>query len=149
MSALPDTWIESSPVALGLEPANAGEAIAIVAGQWRGNPELAAAVNSLIAAIAHREHIASTALPGGIAIPHARSPEVRGVIGAIGRLASPVDFAGTPVWLVITLVSDPGSPRHHLEALGWLARRASNPAVLEKIRFAPTAEALRQALLGV
>lgn len=113
-----------------------------------GIPELADVTNELVAAIQHREKVASTALPCGIAIPHARSAHVHGVIGAVGRLSQPVAFGDTSVWLVVALVTDPANPRAHLEALGSLARRASDADVLEKMRVATTADALREALFG-
>jgi len=92
-----------------------------------------------------REHLGSTSLGNGIAIPHPREPIVLRVdqpAVAIFLPDAPVDFGdGVPVHTLCLLVSP--STRAHLHALASLATALRDPEVAAKLASrAPDAEIL-------
>ncbi len=89
------------------------------------NPELREGV---LSALYHREDLQSTALGQGlgIAIPHAKHPGVRGLIGVLGRSREGVDFDspdGEPVHLFFMLLSNRENADRHLEALAYISKK--------------------------
>ncbi|HUW56312.1 MAG TPA: PTS sugar transporter subunit IIA [Planctomycetota bacterium] len=75
---------------------------------------------SVTKAILDREALGSTGIGGGIAVPHAKHPSVKNIVGNLGRSRKGVNFAaidGEPVYLVFLLVSPPDQPGPHLKAL--------------------------------
>lgn len=92
------------------------------------NPELREGV---LAALFHREELQSTAIGQGLglAIPHAKHPGVRGLVGVFGRSREGVDFAspdGQPVQLFFLLLSNRECADRHLEALAYISRKFRN-----------------------
>jgi PTS system nitrogen regulatory IIA component len=97
-----------------------------------------------------REHLGSTSLGNGIAIPHPREPIVLRVerpAVAVFLPDRPVDFgdaAGAPVHVLCLLVSP--STRLHLHLLAALAAALRDPELARKLRErAPDAEILAEA----
>ena len=116
-----------------------------MAGQWRGIPELADVTNELVAAIQHREKVASTALPCGIAIPHGKLARLDRIFGLFARLPKPIDFEALddqPVDLVFLLLAPEGAGADHLKALARVSRLLRNAQVCEKLRGAEDRAAL-------
>ena len=71
-------------------------------------------------ALIRREELGSTGIGRGGAVPHAKVPSVKGIVGAFARSTKGVEFAsldGQPVFLIFLLVSSPDSVEPHLEAL--------------------------------
>lgn len=108
-----------------------------------GLPDLA--VNGpragLVGDILRREAEGSTAIGGGLLIPHARSLGARRLGIVVATLARPLDVAaadGRPVDVVILLVGPPGDPVPMLRLLARLARLVRQPAFLEALRTATT-----------
>jgi mannitol/fructose-specific phosphotransferase system IIA component (Ntr-type) len=67
-----------------------------------------------------REEASSTALPGGFAIPHARLPELRTTIVAVGRSRGGIDFDapdGKPAHLVFLILTPEDDHQTQLEVL--------------------------------
>jgi len=101
------------------------------------------------ARLLEREAAASTALGGGIALPHARtmaSPEPR---LAVALLDPAVEFNapdGIPVDLVFLLVGPPEAPGEHVKLLARIARLAQRAGVLADLRSAPDEDGLRAIL---
>jgi mannitol/fructose-specific phosphotransferase system IIA component (Ntr-type) len=54
-----------------------------------------------------------------------------------------VEFAGTPVWLVIAMASPAGQPAKHLELLNWLSRALATQEVVAALRIAGSPEEIR------
>ena len=72
------------------------------------------------AALLRREELGSTGIGKGVAVPHAKHPAVKGVVGVIGRSEEGIDFDaldGHPVHLVFLLVSSPEAVEPHLATL--------------------------------
>ena len=120
---------------------------------FRRLAELAASVHGLEAepvyrALLRRETLGSTGVGRGVAIPHARLPELDHVNGLFVRLAEPVAFGATdrrPVDLVFTLLG-PDAAATHLKALARIARTLRNEAVRRKLRSTFEPEALHAIL---
>ncbi len=99
--------------------------------------------------LVEREAVASTALGGGIALPHARTvscPEPR---LAVARLSPPVDFGASdtvPVDLVFLLLGPPEAPGEHVRLLARIAKLAQRKAVLAELRGAPDGRSFRAVL---
>ena len=98
--------------------------------------------------VMHREKEGSTAIGGGLVIPHARFAGVARVRVAVATLARPLDIPAEddrPVDIVILLVGPPNDPRQMLRVLARLARLVRQDSFLEGLRKADTAELLRAA----
>ncbi len=95
--------------------------------------------------LAAREKIGSTGFGGGVAIPHARLPDIAGVTGVFMRLAQPIEFDAVddlPVDLVFMLVSPSEAGAEHLKALARVSRRLRDRTFLAKLRGAGSPDAL-------
>lgn len=82
-------------------------------------------------ALFHREELGVTAVGQGLslAIPHAKHPGVRGLVGVFGRSVEGIDFAspdGRPVHLFVLLLSNRECADRHLEALAYISRKFRN-----------------------
>lgn len=104
----------------------------------------------LLAVLLAREETATTAIGGGIAIPHVRMPivlDVSEAIVALCFLAEPVDFGavdGKPVRVLFTMVTPTVHGHLHLlAALAYLLRDAAFRAAVKAA--APAAELLARA----
>ena len=76
-----------------------------------------------------REEQAPTGLPGGLAIPHAKSPAVTTPSLAIARLARPVEFdEGEDADLVFLIAAPDTAAQEHLALLSTLARAVASGA---------------------
>lgn len=85
----------------------------------------------VLSALFHREELASTALGQGlgIAIPHAKHPGVRNLVGVFGRSKEGIDFGspdGQPVHLFMLLLSNRESGDKHLAALAYISKKMRN-----------------------
>ena len=88
-----------------------------------------------IIALLKREAISTTALGGGVAIPHAKVPFAADFIGAMGYSRAGIDFRASdskPVTVVFLVLSPPDDPYGHLSLLGTLAQ------LIRRKTFAPT-----------
>jgi PTS system fructose-specific IIC component len=98
--------------------------------------------DSVVAEVMRREAEGSTAIGGGLVIPHARHAAVPEVRMAVATLAEPLDIPsedGCPVDVVILLVGPDGDPRQMLRVLARLAR------IVKSDRFSEFLDALRTA----
>ena len=106
----------------------------------------------LVTEVMRRETEGSTAIGGGLVIPHARFSGVREVRLAVATLADPVDIPsedGRPVDVVILLVGPEGDPRQMLRVLARLARLVRQESFLQSLRDASTPDTLRAAFAKV
>src|SRR5699024_8837813 len=84
----------------------------------------ASSADDLAAAAIAREEKTPTGVPGGIAIPHARSEAVTEPSLVMARLTPPVDFGAKdgPADLVFMIAAPEGAGKEHLALLSKLAR---------------------------
>lgn len=97
-----------------------------------------------------REQLGTTAIGGGIAIPHARIPKLGRIYGGFARLETPLDFGaadGQPVDLVFMMLSPENAAGDHLQALKAISQVLRDEAVVAKLRQLKTAKALYNLLL--
>ncbi len=99
----------------------------------------------LHASLLEREHLCSTAIGHGIAIPHGRAAALKAPRGALFRLRAAVDFAAPdmqPVDLVFAMAIPEDAADAWLDLLSELAAHFSDPGFRATLRSAPDAEAL-------
>lgn len=93
-----------------------------------------------IDAIFEREGVASTAIGGGIAMPHARLVSVEDFVISLGICPMGVWFDsqdGRPVQLIIMIASPEAQRSRHLMMLACIAGRLRDQNVLQSIIRAP------------
>src|SRR5690349_17499233 len=106
---------------------------------------------AIAAALLAREGLGTTGFGGGLAIPHARLPELPAPAGFLARLSRPLDYAaidGRPVDLVFLLLSPAGNDQAHLANLAAISRRLRDAQAVAALRAAATASAIQQAFQG-
>ena len=104
--------------------------------------EVAAAVYGLpmeetVEALMERESLGQTGVGQGIALPHARLPNLTKVVGVFMRSEKPLEFDALdrqPVDLVFALFAPANSGVEHLKALALVSRTLRNPLVCSKLR---------------
>ncbi|MDD5454689.1 MAG: PTS sugar transporter subunit IIA [Candidatus Ratteibacteria bacterium] len=107
--------------------------------------------DSFINAIRTRENIESTAIGGGIAIPHARSDTVEKLVVALGRSSEGVDFAsldGKPVHLIFMIGCSSSETKTYLQVLARIARLCKNKKMRESLMSAKNVDAILCFLKG-
>ena len=86
-----------------------------------------------------RERLGSTGLGHGIALPHARMPEVKKAVGAFVQLVDGVDFDAVddqPVDLAFALLVPQEATEEHLQLLAKLAAMFNNTQFCDMLREA-------------
>ena len=130
-----------------LECPSVADAVVRLVDQLLVGGEVSSAAD-LVGEVMRRETEGSTAIGGGLVIPHARFSGVKEVRLAVATLAAPLDIPsedGLPVDVVILLVGPEGDPRQMLRVLARLARLVRQESFLQDLRDASTAEFLRAA----
>jgi fructose PTS system EIIBC or EIIC component len=96
--------------------------------------------DGLTAAAMAREEQSATGLPGGIAIPHCRSPYVDTASIGFARLKPAVDFGAFdgPADLAFLIAAPEGGGTEHLKLLSSLARALVRKDFVESLRNAST-----------
>lgn len=98
-------------------------------------------------AIYERESSGSTAIGNGIAIPHARTDQVKDMLLVAGRLVEGVKFEDsetTPVRLVFLVGTPKRMVTDYLRLVGTLARCLNNKELRERLLMVKTPEELVQ-----
>ena len=119
---------------------------ATVAGAGR-----ASSPDGLAADAKKRESTAPTGIPGGIAIPHCRSPHVLAPSLGFARLAQPVDFGaadGQAADLIFMIAAPDGADDFHLQLLAKLARGLMQSDFTDALRQAADAEEIARIVTG-
>jgi nitrogen PTS system EIIA component len=97
-------------------------------------------LDALIAVLAERERLGSTAIGDGIAIPHGKIRGVRQILGTFGRHLKGVDFESLddkPTHLLFLLVAPEDSASLHLKALARVSRLFKDGAFRDRLMGAP------------
>jgi PTS system fructose-specific IIC component len=98
--------------------------------------------NGLVEAALARESQSATGLPGGIAIPHCRSPHVDEPTIGFARLAPAVPFGAPdgPADLAFLIAAPESGGAEHMKLLSSLARALVRKDFVEQLRAAGTAD---------
>jgi len=103
----------------------------------------------ILSELLKREELGSTGMGGGVAIPHARFPQVEKPFGMLARLKRPIDFDavdGNPVDLVFLLLVPETPGGVPLGALACITRKLRDPAVAAALRAARDGSAIYRVL---
>lgn len=93
--------------------------------------------SNIIDALIEREGLGPTGVGQGIALPHARSPELDAVKGIFLRLEKPLNFEAVdrqPVDLVFALLAPQDAGVDHLKALALVSRTLRDKSICSKLR---------------
>jgi nitrogen PTS system EIIA component len=96
-----------------------------------------------------REDLGSTGIGRGVAIPHARLPDLPRSFGIFAKLKQPIDFDaidGQPVDIVFALLLPAAAETEALGALALVARALRSPENLVRLRNARSASELYAAI---
>lgn len=94
-----------------------------------------------------REHLGSTGIGHGVAIPHGRMPDLNQPIVALARHVEGIEFDaidGKPVHIVILLLVPDNEDRTHLELLAKLARVLQQNHIRDAIMHADKPELISE-----
>ena len=94
-----------------------------------------------------REHLGSTGIGHGVAIPHGRMPDLNQPIVALVRHTEGIEFDaidGKPVHIVILLLVPDNEDRTHLELLAKLARVLQQSHIRDAIMHAESPELISE-----
>ncbi|UCV09061.1 PTS sugar transporter subunit IIA [Dechloromonas denitrificans] len=97
--------------------------------------------------LSRREKIGSTALGGGVALPHARVKDLQHIQVAYIRLKSPIPYDapdGKPVADILTLLVPKEATEEHLRILSEATQMFSNPQFRQRLHTCSDAEQTRQ-----
>ena len=92
--------------------------------------------NTAMHALMERERLGSTGIGGNVAIPHAKSPEIGGIVATFGRSKNGVNFDSLdqkPVYFIFLLISLENSAGIHLKTLARISRLLKNPAFRQEL----------------
>ncbi len=101
------------------------------------------AQNTLLEALQEREGLGSTGVGHGVAIPHARSQEIKGFAIALGRTREALDFDavdGQPTRIFFLLVGPEKDGNEHLALLAKIARVMKDARTREQLLAVSSAE---------
>jgi PTS system nitrogen regulatory IIA component len=96
-----------------------------------------------------REELGSTGIGRGVAIPHARLPDLQRPFGLLARLKQPIEFDaidGQPVDIVFVLLLSAAVENGQLGSLALVARTLRPPENLARLRGAKNASELFSAI---
>jgi PTS system nitrogen regulatory IIA component len=97
-----------------------------------------------------REELGSTGVGAGVAIPHARLPNLQRPFGLLVRLKQPIEFDaidGQPVDIVFVLLLPANMEEGQLGALALVARTLRSSETLGRLRRARDASELHSAVV--
>lgn len=100
---------------------------------------------TIYSALLERERLGATSVGNGVAIPHARLPNLENVSGIFVRLSQPVDYDAAddqPVDLIFLLLAPEAANAEHLRALAKISRMFRKEDFRESLRGADGADAL-------
>lgn len=104
----------------------------------------------VLEAVEEREAVLSTGIGFGVAIPHARSPQVRELSLVCGVSQAPVPFDaidGEPVRLFFLIVGPEASAGQHVQVLSRIARLVRHQHLREQLCQAATPDEFYHRLL--
>ncbi len=93
--------------------------------------------NDVFDALQERESLGPTGVGHGVALPHARLPDLDGIKGAFLKLERPLDFGSVdrqPIDLVFALFAPEDTGVDHLKALALVSRTMRDKDIRAKLR---------------
>jgi len=105
--------------------------------------------DEILKAVMEREQVMSTGIGRGVAIPHAKTDRVDGILVSVGIANEPIPFDAIddkPCRIFFLVVSDPGATSPHVKVLSHISRILNDPAHKEALETARTREEVVAAL---
>ncbi len=102
-------------------------------------------VEAIASHLLKREDLGSTGIGRGVAIPHARLPELQRPFGLLAKVNPPIEFDaidGQGVDVVFALLLPAAAENEALAALALVARTLRSPETIARLRAANTASEL-------
>jgi nitrogen PTS system EIIA component len=93
--------------------------------------------DSVVEALKQREEIGSTGIGLGVAMPHAKHPSVRRLLGAYAHSSAGVDYDsldGQPVKAVFLILWPDGVIGPHLEAIAQVSKMLKRGDLLDRLK---------------
>lgn len=93
--------------------------------------------HATVEALMERESLGPTGVGHGVALPHARMPDLEKVIGVFVVLEKPIDFGAVdrqPVDIAFTLFAPDDAGVDHLKALALVSRTLRDASLCAKLR---------------
>jgi PTS system nitrogen regulatory IIA component len=138
-----DEFTAPEGVIAGLRAANKAQVLRELA---RHGARLAGVDEAVVQkALQEREQLGSTGIGRGVALPHARIPGLKRLVGVFARLQQPIDFEAIDqqsVDLVFLLLAPENTPREQIAALARISHLFRDLGACEALRRAPAAEAI-------
>ncbi|HET6251919.1 MAG TPA: PTS sugar transporter subunit IIA [Tepidisphaeraceae bacterium] len=103
------------------------------------------ALEEVVTALIKREQNGSTGFGKGVAVPHAKHPQIKKMVGAIGLSAAGIDFAALdhqPVFTIFLLLSPENQPQQHLGAMNIVFSNLQEDVFRRFLRQCKTPEAV-------
>jgi PTS system nitrogen regulatory IIA component len=105
---------------------------------------------AVLRALVSRERLGCTAIGAGLALPHGRSTMIDSPIGALIKLADPIDYEAAddrPVDILVGLLIPDSSAEDDTELVSAAAGRLADPEICRCLRSATTSKALHACLI--
>lgn len=99
----------------------------------------------ILQSLVARERLGSTAIGGGVAVPHGRLEGLDDAVGALIRLSTPVDYQAEdriPVDLMFALLLPQTCSREQADIVAAASWRFSDPELRKRLRDASTSQEL-------
>jgi len=132
-------FIQEENIATDLEADSIEQVIEkLVALLVRSHHIKASEVKDLLASVLAREEEMSTALGGGLAVPHGTLPDGAKMVGVMGLSRAGLNVPtpdGRPLHCIVLLATPPEERDRHLQVLGTLARTVGSDAGIQTLLF--------------
>jgi len=141
--------IRAEYVCLSMSATSKDDAIHQIAQLAKGHPYLSD-FPSFCRAIYERESMGSTSIGYGVAIPHARTEQIKDLMLIIGRLNDGVRFETTdemPVRLIFLVGTPKKMVTEYLRLVGTLARHLKNAGLRDRLLNATDVQSVVKAFI--
>lgn len=132
-----DSFLADDAVFIDLEASSSKKALeSIASAVSERHPD--AQGRALLKALLERERLGSTAVGGGVAIPHCRVEGVDQIVGVFVKLATPIKYDAPdnqPVDLLFALVVPADCVDGHLQALAAISEKLNLSSLREQLRL--------------
>lgn len=136
----PKDRISKAAVSTGLTAGNSEELLHAIAALAVNTPELAGVEkDAILKALMEREALASTALGGGVAIPHCRIPGIDSFLAGLVTTSKKIDYRAPDdqgVNIFPFLIGPLDNPGEHLRILSGMAGLFRDPGIRKAARAA-------------
>jgi len=135
--------LSSTDVMIDVRASNKAQLLQEFAAKAAAGPGLPA--DRVAAYLLKREELGSTGIGKGVAIPHARLPDLQQPHGLLARLKQPIEFDaidGQAVDILFVLLLPAAAENEALAALALVARMLRSPENLVRLRAAKNSSEL-------